>query len=136
MNHQILIVEDDNAMAQLLVESLGRRGYQAKSAGNAETALTLLQQHDFEAVITDINMKGLDGLSLCERIVARQPGLPVLVITAFGSTLDTEVFDAGATNRRVDHENRHFLAGEQAFRQLHAPPSEFGFFAFLRFPNR
>jgi two-component system, NtrC family, response regulator AtoC len=90
MNHPILIVEDDNAMAQLLVESLGRRGYQAKSAANAETALTLLQQHDFEAVITDVNMKGLDGLSLCERIVARQPGLPVLVITAFGS-MDTAI---------------------------------------------
>ena len=44
--------------------------------------------------------------------------------------------DAGATDSGVDHENRHFLAGEQAFRQLHAPPSEFGFFTTRRFPNR
>jgi DNA-binding NtrC family response regulator len=90
MNPQILIVEDDNAMAQLLVEGLTRRGYQAKAAHNAEAALAALAQNDFAAVITDVNMKGLDGLSLCERIVAGQPGLPVLVITAFGS-MDTAI---------------------------------------------
>ena len=90
MTHHILIVEDDTAMAQLLVEGLSRRGYQAKTAPHGEAALALLQQHDFEAVITDVNMKGLDGLSLCERIVAGHPGLPVLVITGFGS-MDTAI---------------------------------------------
>ncbi len=88
--NQILIVEDDTAMAQLLVDGMTRRGYQPKSAANGDAALALLKQHDFEAVITDVNMKGMDGLSLCERIVAGYPGLPVLVITAFGS-MDTAI---------------------------------------------
>ncbi|MDP2272901.1 MAG: sigma-54 dependent transcriptional regulator [Archangium sp.] len=90
MNHPLLIVEDDLAMAQLLVEGLTRRGYQPFAVHSGEAALALLQQRDVEAVVTDVNMKGLDGLSLCERIVAGHPGLPVLVITAFGS-MDTAI---------------------------------------------
>ena len=90
MSHQILIVEDDLAMAQLLVEGLTRRGYRPRAVQTGEAALTALQQHDFQAVVTDVNMKGLDGLTLCERMVAGHPGLPVLVITAFGS-MDTAI---------------------------------------------
>ncbi len=90
MNNQLLIVEDDQAMAQLLVEGLTRRGYQPKAVHSGEAALAALQTNDVEAVVTDVNMKGLDGLSLCERIVSGHPGLPVLVITAFGS-MDTAI---------------------------------------------
>lgn len=90
MNHPLLIVEDDQAMAQLLVEGLTRRGYQPKAVHSGEAALAALQENDVEAVVTDVNMKGLDGLSLCERIVTGHPGLPVLVITAFGS-MDTAI---------------------------------------------
>ncbi len=90
MSHQILIVEDDVAMAQLLVESLQRRGYGARAVHAGEAALEALQQHDFQAVITDVNMKGLNGLELCQHIVEAHPGVPVLVITAFGS-MDTAI---------------------------------------------
>ena len=90
MSHQILIVEDDLAMAQLLVEGLTRRGFKPTAVHTGEAALALLQQQDMQAVVTDVNMKGLDGLTLCERIVAGHPGLPVLVITAFGS-MDTAI---------------------------------------------
>ncbi len=90
MNQPLLIVEDDLAMSQLLVEGLTRRGYQPFAVHSGEAALALLQQREVEAVVTDVNMKGLDGLSLCERIVAGHPGLPVLVITAFGS-MDTAI---------------------------------------------
>lgn len=88
--HAVLIVEDDTAMAQLLVEGLSRRGFAPKAAHDGEAALALLAQHEFEAVVTDVNMKGINGLTLCERIVQGHPGLPVLVITAFGS-MDTAI---------------------------------------------
>ena len=90
MSHPILIVEDDLAMSQLLVEGLARRGYAPQAANSGDQALSLLKQHDFQAVVTDVNMKGIDGLTLCERIVTGHPGLPVLVITAFGS-MDTAI---------------------------------------------
>lgn len=90
MSHQILIVEDDVAMAQLLVEGLTRRGYKARAVHAGEPALQALEEGDFQAVITDVNMKGLNGLELCARIVGAHPGVPVLVITAFGS-MDTAI---------------------------------------------
>lgn len=85
MKPAVLIVEDDAAMAQVLVEGLGRRGFDGRAVHNGEAALAAIHKNDFEAVVTDINMKGMDGLSLCERLLEGQPGLPVLVITGFGS---------------------------------------------------
>lgn len=85
MKPSVLIVEDDVAMAQMLVEGLGRRGFESKAVKDGENALAALKENDFQAVVTDINMKGIDGLSLCERIITGEPGLPVLVITGFGS---------------------------------------------------
>ena len=49
-----------------------------------------MRDQRFEAVVTDLNMRGLDGLELCQRLVKNEPALPVLVLTAFGS-LETAV---------------------------------------------
>src|SRR5690606_13616157 len=46
---------------------------------------TALQRTDFDVVITDLNMTGLSGVELCERIVTSRPDVPVIVLTAFGS---------------------------------------------------
>ncbi len=83
--NQVLIVDDDVAMAQLLVEGLQRRGFTAKAVHGGDAALVAVKENDFQAVITDINMKGINGLELCERITAAHPNMPVLVITAFGN---------------------------------------------------
>lgn len=85
MKPSVLIVEDDAAMAQVLVEGLSRRGYEGRTVNTGEAALAAIHQNEFEAVVTDINMKGMDGLTLCERLIEGQPGLPVVVITGFGS---------------------------------------------------
>lgn len=90
MSHRILIVEDDVAMAQLLVEGLRRRGFTPTAVHGGEAALSALAREPFEAVVTDLNMKGLDGIALCGRIVEGHPGVPVLVVTAFGS-LETAI---------------------------------------------
>ena len=51
---------------------------------------TLLRSSDFDVVVTDLHMRGMSGLELCERIVADRPDIPVIVITAFGS-LETAI---------------------------------------------
>jgi DNA-binding NtrC family response regulator len=90
MSGKILVVEDDVAMAQLLEEGLGRRGFTVKAFHSAADALASMAHAEFDAVVTDLNMKGLDGLQLCERIVSGYPGTPVVVVTAFGS-MDTAI---------------------------------------------
>ncbi|XXF77660.1 sigma-54 dependent transcriptional regulator [Myxococcaceae bacterium GXIMD 01537] len=90
MPGRILIVEDEREMRAMLDKGLARRGFEPRAAGGAEEALALLSSEDFDAVLTDLRMPGMDGLALCERIVLNRPDIPVVVVTAFGS-LETAV---------------------------------------------
>jgi DNA-binding NtrC family response regulator len=87
---RVLVVDDDAAMCEVLVSDLARHGYQARSASDGREALELLGAADFEAVLTDLNMRGMDGIELCRRVHEHRPGLPVVLLTAFGS-LDSAV---------------------------------------------
>jgi two-component system response regulator HydG len=97
VNPAILIVDDDAAMCRMLESSLGASGYETTSRTSAEAALELLSARDFDTVITDVRMRGGNGLELCTRIAESRPDIPVIVITAFGS-LETaiEAIRAGA----------------------------------------
>ncbi len=90
MKNRVLIVDDDKAMARLLETTLGKKGYAVSTRGSGEEAFALLEQEDHDVVVTDLNMKGMTGLMLCERIAQNRPDVPVVVITAFGS-LETAV---------------------------------------------
>ncbi len=82
---RILIVDDDAAMCAMLRTSLERRGYAVETRGGAAEAADALRGGDVDVVVTDLHMRGTDGLALCQRVVADHPNVPVLVITAFGS---------------------------------------------------
>jgi two-component system, NtrC family, response regulator AtoC len=90
MPNPILVVDDDAVMCKTLEAALARRGFQVTWRTNAQEAFELLPGGAFDAVLSDLNMKGMGGLELCERIVANRPDLPVLVMTAFGS-LDSAI---------------------------------------------
>jgi DNA-binding NtrC family response regulator len=85
MSGLILLVDDDPAMTGVLGEALPGQGYQVLARASGEEALALLQTEDVDVVVTDLHMKGMNGLELCARIVANRPDVPVVVITAFGS---------------------------------------------------
>ena len=90
MKGRTLIVDDDRSMCELLDESLARRGFAPTWRTSAAEAFRLLETEDFDVIVTDLNMKGMNGIDLCGRIVANRPDVPVVVLTAFGS-LDTAV---------------------------------------------
>ncbi len=87
---RVLLVDDERRVCEMLDDDLGRRGYQVLWRTRATEALTLLAEQEFDVVVTDLNMAGMDGLELCERIVGNRPDVPVVVITAFGS-LETAI---------------------------------------------
>ncbi|MBO6940428.1 MAG: sigma-54-dependent Fis family transcriptional regulator [Deltaproteobacteria bacterium] len=87
---RVLVVEDDEAMAATLVRGLGREGFAVEVARSGEESLARLAESDWDALLTDLAMGGMDGLELCERAISIQPGLPVVVMTAFGS-LETAI---------------------------------------------
>jgi DNA-binding NtrC family response regulator len=87
---RVLIVEDDRSMCETLADELARRDFHVVARTSADEALGAFATEDLDAVVTDVRMPGTDGLSLCERIVAGRPDVPVIVITAFGS-LETAI---------------------------------------------
>jgi two-component system response regulator AtoC len=87
---RILVVDDDLAMCQVLEAGLVRRNFEVRSFTVPSEALSALTEADFDVLVTDLNMKGMSGIALCERVVANRPDLPVVMITAFG-TMDTAV---------------------------------------------
>jgi len=90
MSGSILIVDDDESMCRLLESGLAASGYQTTSRSSADTAVELLREHEFDTVITDLRMRGCNGLELCARISENRPDIPVIVITAFG-TMETAI---------------------------------------------
>ncbi len=82
---RILIVDDEVEMCRLLESDLSLRGFSCQTSTSAREALELVRRDDFDVVLTDLVMPELDGVELCDRIVANNPEVPVIVMTAFGS---------------------------------------------------
>jgi DNA-binding NtrC family response regulator len=82
----ILIVDDDIALLQALPHTLSLRMVQVQvdTADSAPGALELIQEHDYDAIVTDIKMPGMDGLVLLAKIQALRPETPTLLITGHG----------------------------------------------------
>jgi two-component system, NtrC family, response regulator AtoC len=87
---KVLVVDDDSDMTEMLTAGLEKLGLSVESRESGNEAFELLAKREFDVVVTDLNMRGINGLELCERIVANRPDIPVVVITAFGS-LDTAI---------------------------------------------
>ncbi len=82
----ILIVDDDPALLQALPEALSLRieGLTIDTSDSAKTALEQIANTDYDAIITDIKMPGMDGLALLTRIKELRPDTPTLLITGHG----------------------------------------------------
>lgn len=80
----ILVVEDDAALSEALVDSLEIAGYAVRAAEDAESALAFLDKQQPGLVLSDVQMPGMDGHDLLRIIKRRHPGLPVVLMTAYG----------------------------------------------------
>ncbi|ACM21713.1 sigma-54-dependent transcriptional response regulator PilR [Geotalea daltonii FRC-32] len=79
----IMVVDDEQSMREFLVILLEREGYAVQQCESAACALSLLQSSGFDLVISDVNMPGLNGMELLERIKSTTPETAVLMITAY-----------------------------------------------------
>ena len=80
----VLIVDDDKATREGLALALGRV-YRVLTAADAEGALRVLTGQSVDLVLTDLRMPGRDGLSLLRDIAVSHPGVPVILLSAYGS---------------------------------------------------
>ena len=82
----ILIVDDDLRLRQSFEKLLTAEGHQVWTAPDGETALNLVQAHSPDMVIMDIRMPGMSGLETFKALHQIEPKLPVIIMTAFGTT--------------------------------------------------
>jgi DNA-binding NtrC family response regulator len=82
---RILIVEDEDLMRELLTKILAGENYRLYQACNGEEALKLLQDQPIDLVLTDLRMKGMNGLQLLSEVRALDPEIVVIVMTAYAS---------------------------------------------------
>ena len=82
---RVLIVEDESLLADRLAATLGERGYAVDIATDGERADFLVSTEPYDAVILDLGLPRIDGLTLLERWRAGGIAVPVLVLTARGS---------------------------------------------------
>jgi two-component system response regulator HydG len=85
MPGRVLIIDDDETMRNVLEAELSQRGFRASSRASGDEGLALLAAEEFDVVLTDVNMPGMTGVDLCQRIVSNREDLPVVVMTAFGN---------------------------------------------------
>jgi DNA-binding NtrC family response regulator len=85
MESKVLFVDDDAAMRDVVESVLRGRGFDVVCRGNGAEAMATLADEEFDAIVTDLQMDGMDGLEFCRRAMERRPSVPVVVITAFGS---------------------------------------------------
>ncbi|HEX9799832.1 MAG TPA: response regulator transcription factor [Thermoanaerobaculia bacterium] len=84
----ILVVEDEEHLAQGIAENLEAEGFRATIAGEGRHALELVRRGGFDLVLLDVMLPGLDGYTICETARAEGIQTPILFLTAKGSVDD------------------------------------------------
>ena len=94
MAQRILMIEDDQRLAAMVVTYLASNGFEVIHAGNAQAGLALLRSEPFALVLLDLMLPDIDGLELCRRIRAMGAPLeaiPIVMLTAKGDPFDRVV---------------------------------------------
>jgi two-component system copper resistance phosphate regulon response regulator CusR len=99
---RILIVEDEQKIANTLKQGLTEQGFYVEVAYDGNIAARLFQRHDFNLIVLDINLPGINGYQLSKMIRSRNKQIPIIMLTAL-NTLDDKIegYDAGADDYMV-----------------------------------
>lgn len=99
---KILVIEDEQRIAELLQQGLEEFGYIVTLAYDGEVGRRLVNTHSYDLIITDVILPHMNGFELCKEIRLRQPQVPIIMLTALGTTDDKlDGFDAGADDYMV-----------------------------------
>lgn len=82
---RVLMVDDDQAMCEMVDDFLGRRSCELVWTISPDHAIQLFSAREFDVALVDLNMPRITGIDLCRQILAMRPDVPVIVLTAFGS---------------------------------------------------
>jgi two-component system, OmpR family, response regulator len=93
---RVLVVEDEKMIARDIAESLDQAGYLAEISADGEDAWFRAESEDFDAIVLDLGLPKLDGLSIVRKLRAADVSTPILILTARGAWMErVEGIDAG-----------------------------------------
>ena len=99
---QVLLVEDEQRIAELIKRGLQEQGFNVMVAYDGETGKKLALNNNYDIIITDIVLPVISGIDLCKEVRLQKPNIPIIMLTALGTTNDkVEGFDAGADDYLV-----------------------------------
>jgi CheY-like chemotaxis protein len=96
---RILVVDDEPAVAESIAMLLQFDGHHVKRAGSGEEAMACLASESFDLVMTDFEMKGMNGATLATQVRERWTNMPILMITAYAEMLPTWGVDLTHVNK-------------------------------------
>lgn len=97
MPKQILVVDDDNTFREFVVEVLQRKDYAVDAAENGQRAVEHMESKNYDLIVSDIRMPGMDGIQVFEKALQLQPQARVIMLTAYASLEDAvELMHKGA----------------------------------------
>jgi CheY-like chemotaxis protein len=88
--YKVLVVDDEEPVAKIVVAFLSRQGHECVTASNGVEALGKIHQNKFDAVITDIVMPQMDGITLTKELLGLYPNLPIMVVTGYSRDYPAE----------------------------------------------
>ncbi len=107
--NRILIVEDEDRISSFVSKGLKAEGFTPTVVGDGVTGLDYALTGEFDLMVLDIGLPGMDGFAILERVTAERPALPVIVLTARDSVTDTiAALEGGA----ADYMSKPFRFGE------------------------
>ncbi len=99
---KVLVVDDDPVVGKSFHRVLSQdKGYVVITAHNAAEALERMREQDYDLVVTDIKMPGMDGVELAEEVRARRPWTPVVIVTGYGSLANEQRAQAAGVSAFV-----------------------------------
>ncbi|HEX9809777.1 MAG TPA: response regulator [Alphaproteobacteria bacterium] len=82
---RILVADDERAVREFVRRALVHWGHEVSVAEDGESALTALGAGNFDLLLTDIVMPGMDGIALAQWAAAKRPGLPILLMSGYAA---------------------------------------------------
>ncbi|BCO18398.1 transcriptional regulator [Alteromonas sp. KC3] len=127
-NPNLLLVDDDKSLLRLLTIRLEGEGYTVTAVEDGQSALRKLQNDNYDVVLSDLRMPGLDGLSLFEEIMGIRKDIPVILMTAHGTIADavaaTQRGVFGFLPKPVDHDELRALLQKALSQSQAAQPGD------------
>jgi len=121
-------VDDDKSLLRLLTIRLEGEGYEVTAVEDGQSALRKLQNDNYDVVLSDLRMPGLDGLSLFEEIMGIRKDIPVILMTAHGTIADavaaTQRGVFGFLPKPVDHDELRALLQKALSQSQAAQPGD------------